>query len=192
MYGSIFSILYTTEEPIVIDVGFNFQNERQDVTVSNYLSITGGSFTLTYTDINGNHNFTVAWNANINTWAANFQTAIQAMPFLQDVTVSPVVDVLNVKVTFQVNFAGSAGKRNYDILTVNSNNLINIADPSFAYANVYASTFKGNVISNNIFINYNLEYKYLLGYGNTVSSLVIDGFELLDENNNLIYIPLKL
>lgn len=49
-----------------------------------------------------------------------------------------------------------------------------------------------NYSSNSIFINYNLEYNYLLGYGNTVSSLVIDGFELLDENNNLIYIPLKL
>ena len=30
---------------------------------------------------------------------------------------------------------------------VGSNNIINIADPSFAYANVYALTFKGNVIS---------------------------------------------
>ena len=33
---------------------------------------------------------------------------------------------------------------------VGSNNLINIADPSFAYANVYANTFKGNLIANNI------------------------------------------
>jgi hypothetical protein len=34
-----------------------------------------------------------------------------------------------------------------------SNNLINIADPSFAYANVYASFFKGNVIANTITAN---------------------------------------
>jgi hypothetical protein len=33
---------------------------------------------------------------------------------------------------------------------VQSNNLINIADPSFVYANVYAGVFKGNVISTNI------------------------------------------
>lgn len=46
--------------------------------------------------------------------------------------------------------------------------------------------------SNNIYINYNLDYKYMLGYGNTVTNVVIDGFELLDENNNLVYIPLKL
>jgi hypothetical protein len=33
---------------------------------------------------------------------------------------------------------------------VQSNNNINIADPSFVYANVYAGVFKGNVISTNI------------------------------------------
>lgn len=33
---------------------------------------------------------------------------------------------------------------------VQSNNLINIADPSFVYANVYAGVFKGNVIATNI------------------------------------------
>jgi hypothetical protein len=33
---------------------------------------------------------------------------------------------------------------------VESNNIINIADPSFAYANVYASYFKGNVIANGV------------------------------------------
>jgi hypothetical protein len=36
---------------------------------------------------------------------------------------------------------------------VGSNNLINLADPSFAYANVYANTFKGNVIANNIYVS---------------------------------------
>jgi len=35
---------------------------------------------------------------------------------------------------------------------VQSNNLINIADPSFAYANVNANTFKGNVIANTVYI----------------------------------------
>ena len=36
---------------------------------------------------------------------------------------------------------------------IQANNLINIADPSFAYANVYANTFKGNLIANNIYVN---------------------------------------
>ena len=33
---------------------------------------------------------------------------------------------------------------------IGSNNLINISDPSFAYANVYANVFKGNVISHGV------------------------------------------
>ena len=36
---------------------------------------------------------------------------------------------------------------------VQSNNIINIADPSFSYANVYSSVFKGNVIANYITLN---------------------------------------
>lgn len=46
--------------------------------------------------------------------------------------------------------------------------------------------------ANNISINYNLDYKYLLGYGNTVTGISIDGFELHDEYDNVIYIPIKL
>ena len=36
---------------------------------------------------------------------------------------------------------------------VQSNNLINISHPSFAYANVYADVFKGNLIAGNITVN---------------------------------------
>jgi hypothetical protein len=36
---------------------------------------------------------------------------------------------------------------------VQSNNVINIADPSFAYANVYSSYFKGNLVANTVVIN---------------------------------------
>jgi hypothetical protein len=38
---------------------------------------------------------------------------------------------------------------------VQSNNLINIADPSFAYANVWASYFKGNLIANTVTVSGN-------------------------------------
>ena len=37
---------------------------------------------------------------------------------------------------------------------IGSNNLINISDPSFAYANVYANVFKGNVISHGVDLFY--------------------------------------
>lgn len=49
-----------------------------------------------------------------------------------------------------------------------------------------------NFVSNTILVNYNTVYKYMLGYGNTATLISIDGFELLDEDGNLIYIPLKI
>ena len=45
-------------------------------------------------------------------------------------------------------------------------------------------------ICDTIGINYNLAYKYLLGSGNTVTNIVVDGFELQDEHGNVIYVPL--
>ena len=75
-----------------------------------------------------------------------------------------------------------------------ANNII-YANSEFNYSGTEEDSLMSitrNFSSNNIFINYNLDYKSLLGYGNTVTSLVIDGFTILDENNNLVYIPLKI
>ena len=51
---------------------------------------------------------------------------------------------------------------------IGSNNLINISDPSFAYANVYANTFKGNVLSHNVDLFYYSNSAYNLA--NTLSA----------------------
>jgi len=53
---------------------------------------------------------------------------------------------------------------------VTSNNLINIADPSFAYANVYANTFKGNVIASTIYLNGYNTLNYINASFNTANS----------------------
>ncbi len=94
-----------------------------------------------------------------------------------------------------------------DSLSINNNSIVTINNIDYANNIIYANTVlsaSGNVTNpklvtitrnfsaNNIWINYNLNYRYMLGYGNTVTAITIDGFTLLDENDNLIYIPLKL
>lgn len=94
-----------------------------------------------------------------------------------------------------------------DYLEISNNSIVEITSIDSAnnilYANgsLYSSgnstnpeliNITRNFSSNTILINYNTVYKYLLGYGNTVTSITIDGFELHDENDNVIYIPLKI
>jgi len=94
-----------------------------------------------------------------------------------------------------------------DYLEISNNTIIEIDDVDYSNNIIYANgniNLSGNVThpeligitrnfsSNTILINYNPIYKYLLGYGNTVTSISIDGFELHDENDNVIYIPLKI
>ena len=123
LYSAQMLISYTVPGDVTAQIGFNFQNEIQNLTVSNYSSVTSGSFILTYTDINddSNYNFTVDWNADLSTWASNFQTAIQALTNLGDVTVEPT---LNGSVAvFNISFLGSAGNRYHNILTLHTNSL---------------------------------------------------------------------
>lgn len=129
-------------------------------------------------------------------------------------TVSNSIEITRFTGSYDIINNGNYSNTNplYDIafvgdlveITNNSTSLINSID----YANniIYANTelsYSGNVTSpslvsitrnfsaNNIWINYNLEHRYLLGYGNTVTDISIDGFTLLDENDNIIHIPLK-
>jgi hypothetical protein len=88
---------------------------------------------------------------------------------------------------------------NNSTITVDSvdyaNNIIYSSNTLISSGNAFNPTLISvtrNYMSNGIFVNYNSIYKYLLGYGNTVTSITIDGFTLLDENNNVIYIPLKI
>lgn len=94
-----------------------------------------------------------------------------------------------------------------DYLEISNNSILEINDIDYSNNIIYANgtinstgnitypelvSITRNFTSNTILINYNAVYKYLLGYGNTATSIIIDGFELHDENNNVIYIPLKI
>ena len=94
-----------------------------------------------------------------------------------------------------------------DLISITNNSIVLVTNVDYGNniittnteLNVSGSNLVGELVSvtrqfraNNIWINYNLDYKYLLGYGNTVTTITIDGFELHDENGNVIYVPLKL
>lgn len=94
-----------------------------------------------------------------------------------------------------------------DLISITNNSIVLVTNVDYGNniittnteLNVSGSNLVGELVSvtrqfraNNIWINYNLDYKYLLGYGNTVTAITIDGFELHDENGNVIYVPLKL
>lgn len=122
VYSSVISVNYIVPGPVSVEIGFNFQNEIQSVTISNYILISGGSFTLTYTDVAGTHNFTIPWNSNVSTWASSFQTAIRTITNLEDVVVNPTISGFDL--IFQVFFVGISEKRSHDILALNNNSLI--------------------------------------------------------------------
>lgn len=122
------------EGAVTVNVGFNFQNERQVVNISNANLITGGSFTLAYTDTTGQHNFTVNYDPNYAQWAANFQAAITALPNLGSVTVQ--ISQTTDSVAFEIDFVGSAGNRFYDQIVLASNNLLPTGTTTLAIAKV--------------------------------------------------------
>ena len=121
LYSAQVLISYTVPGDVIAQLGFNFQNDRQDVTISNYASVTSGSFVVTYTDSSGDHDITVNWNSSISTWASNFQTAIRAVTNLGDVTVSPTLS--GSSAIFELNFIGAAANRHHNVLTLKTNSL---------------------------------------------------------------------
>lgn len=107
-----------------VTLGFYEENEKQNVILSNASKITGGSFTLIYTDVylGTTTPFVVNYNANPSIIASNFQTAISAITNLDDVTVT-LVSSAGDTYLFEVNYLGGAGKRYHEALTLQTNNL---------------------------------------------------------------------
>jgi hypothetical protein len=113
----------------------------KDLTISGNLLVTGSSVTLNTTSISANDTLIYLGIGNYNSdtqdigfvghynSGANAHTGIIRDPNLKEF----------------IFFQGYTPE-------ITSNNLINIADPSFAQANTYAQYFKGNVIANTVSI----------------------------------------
>lgn len=113
----------------VAEIGFNFQDDRQEINVTNATSLTGGNFTVVYDETDA---IVVQYNSDISVWTANFQNAIRAVSGLEDVTVAG--NIVSGKAIFEVNFPDSAGKRWHPLLEVTSNNLEPVATASVSSA----------------------------------------------------------
>lgn len=110
-------VVYTVSGDVVVEIGFDFQIERQTITINNASTITNGSCTLIYTN-DVDHDIIVAWNASLSTWISNFETAVQEIAGLEEATVSGSYSGDNV--TFEIEFLGSY--RYHNIVTLDSNN----------------------------------------------------------------------
>lgn len=127
LYEAIIFTEYRTDSDVYVELGFIEINERQTITVNSLSKITGGSFSIIYTDYEDQTNLTINWDASVSVWANNLQNSLRTIPRLIDVEVSGSTS--NDKITFEINFKGSSGKRYHEIIQKGSNNLI-ISSPS--------------------------------------------------------------
>lgn len=121
LYECVLEIASVIESDVDVTLGIYSSNERQTLTILNATFVSSGSFVLTYTDIDGDHDLSVNWNSNFSTWASNLQTAIRSISNLENVTVSASTSGLNL--TFEIDFVGSASKRYHDLLVIKTNSL---------------------------------------------------------------------
>jgi len=121
-YNPAIYIAFDTAGGANVQIGFEIANDRQYVNITRYSTTTGGTVTLTYTDTSS-HNFTFAWSASASTFASNFQSAINALGYLEDVTVTASYNPSSDVLTFEVNFVGTAGARYHEVLALNANSL---------------------------------------------------------------------
>lgn len=132
LYNAQVYVVYTVAGAVSVQLGFDFSNDRQNVTVTEADTITAGSFTLEYSDAASQYDIIVAWSSSLSTWATNFQTAIRAITNLEDVTVS--ASWSGTSVVFEVDFVGVAEGRYHEpmVLKAGGNNLTASGSPAIS------------------------------------------------------------
>jgi len=121
LYESILFTEYREDSDISVEVGFVEIDERQSLTITSFSKITGGSFTIVYSDYESSTEITVPYAASVSDWANNFQNEIRSVPRLNEVTVTGSLS--NDNLVFEINFQGNSGKRYHEMLQELSNNL---------------------------------------------------------------------
>ena len=104
-------------------IGLEFLNERQDLKITNYDTITSGTFNINYQYLVGGDmivlaSFTINYDSNFTTMANEIQNSLRSVVNLEDVTVSVSNDASSKEVAFQIEFVGSAGYRYHDLMSV--------------------------------------------------------------------------
>lgn len=130
LHNARVSVYFVVPGDVTVQMGVYVSDERQNITVLNYADITSGTFTLTYTDVNGAHDVVVDWDTDMDMVSNNIQGQLQSIDGLEDITVTPSAgtvitegDIATPYILFEINFIGSAGSRYHDLLEVSSNDL---------------------------------------------------------------------
>lgn len=123
LYLPELSVLYSTPGSVTVQLGFNFVNERQVLTVTNSNTITGGFVILEYEDLYGTHVVSFNWHASLEVWANNLQTELRTITNLDEVTV--IAYPSGTSSVFEIDFVGSAANRYHEtiLLATGGNNL---------------------------------------------------------------------
>lgn len=131
-YDCLLSIYYTLAGEVTVELGFDFTNERQNITISNGTAVTGGSFTIQYTDYDGVHELAIAHDNSLAVWSGNLQTALRTIINLDDVVVS--ASTSGSDCIFEIDFLGKAGNRFHETIALKSggNNLTSPVATSIA------------------------------------------------------------
>lgn len=96
----------------VIDLGFNFVNEIQSITILNGPFTNGQEIVFSYDE----KPFTVIYSTNFSTWLYNFNYSITKVEGLENVTVSGSSN--NFNSVFEITFNGSAGYKSHPLLVL--------------------------------------------------------------------------
>ena len=100
-----------------VELGVNYRDDLQRITVANYNSISGGYLTLSY----GGTPFVVDRNEDIAIWAENFEVALNNLSTLSTVTV--LGQASGVNAIFDITFTDEDGRRAHPLITLISNHL---------------------------------------------------------------------
>jgi len=113
-------------------MGFEFLNERQDLTITKYDTITSGTFNINYQYLLNDNSIVVVpllitYNSEFTIMAYEIKDYLRSILNLEDVTVSVYNDASLKEVSFQIEFVGSAGNRYHDLMTINNVNFFGLS-----------------------------------------------------------------
>lgn len=101
----------------VLDLGFNFVNEIQSLTILNGPFTNGQEVVLSYAGTT----FTIIYNTNFTTFLNNFNASIKQVSGLEDVVVTGSTNSSNY--AFEITFLGTAGYKTHPLIELVGYNL---------------------------------------------------------------------
>lgn len=174
LYNTTIFIDSEIDEGATVQIGVLSRDDRQQITITNYSSLTGGSFVLRYesTDI------TVSFNSTPSSFAATLQTQIESIGEVTE-GVSVSANVSGSSIVFEVEFLDNAGSRYHPLLQVVSNNLTPLSLSTISISKLVDGS-PINAVADEIDTDTTPPTGVTFGYPTAVSPLAIGSVRGLD------------